>query len=683
MTALAFAYAFFGIGALGAVSEFFFRGKTWARWLGLGGAIAGGAAAFISGVLGFTTAAAQTWSADWSLPAGGGLELRLDALAAVFLVPIGVIGAACALFGHEYLKEHGNGEAPGVSFALYNVLLASMTVVVTANDTILLVIAWELMTLSSWALVVSDHRLNSVRSAGLVYLTAAHFATAALLVLVLLLAADSGNFRIDDVGAAPGAAPGVLFVLALIAFGTKAGVVPLHVWLPDAHPAAPSHVSALMSAVMITMGFYGLARFLPLLGQPALWWAYLLIGLGVLGAIGGILFALAQRDVKRLLAYSTVENAGIATVALGVGLLGSLLQRPILAGFAWTAFFLHLWNHALVKAALFLGYGAIAQAAGSRQLDALGGLLHSWTRLGAVLIGLAAALAALPGMNMFVSEWLLFSGLLRGGQSADGLAQIALLAALVGLALASALAVACFARLTGIGLLGVPRSDGAARAVEPGWMMRGPVLLLAAASLGIAAFPAFASATLARAVSVNVPGAQLGPVQDSLAPIAWLLPALLAGTAAVALMQRLVSGRLQPARSTTWACGFPSSTPVMQYTGTSFSEPITRVAQTVLRMETTRTEAAFAAGASRWPVRMSWSSHVADRVLTVLYQPSFALVGRIGARIRAAHKPRVTTSIVYILLTVLLLLGLLFMPARTEGTSLTQPEALPPRMATP
>ncbi|MBX6364797.1 MAG: oxidoreductase, partial [Gemmatimonadetes bacterium] len=258
--------------------------RAWAGRLGAGAAVAGGVAASASAVGVLASGVAQSWGAPWRLPAGS-LALRLDGLAACFLLLVASVGALCAIYGVGYLERHSHERGAGGSFAAYNVLLASMAVVVTASDLVLLLIAWELMTLVSWRLVVSDHEEAAVRAAGLQYLVASHLATAALLLLVLLLGAASGTYAVVAVPGGAALPSGLLFVLALVGFGTKAGIVPLHVWLPDAHPAAPSHVSAVMSAVMVTMGFYGLARFLPLFGEPAVWWGVVLLALGALGAV--------------------------------------------------------------------------------------------------------------------------------------------------------------------------------------------------------------------------------------------------------------------------------------------------------------------------------------------------------------------------------------------------------------
>ena len=403
--------------------------------------------------------ASRNWSMSWAVPAGT-LALHLDALTAVFLLPVAVVGALGAVYGRAYQRHHAGGASTDRSLAAYNLLLLGMAVVVLAANLVLLLVAWELMTLASWTLVVNDHGERDVRRAGLRYLVASHVATAALMLLALLLATANGSFAVAPLVRGAATSASVLFLLALAGFGTKAGLVPFHVWLPDAHPAAPSHVSALMSAVMITMGFYGLCRFLPLLGEPALWWAYLLMVLGATGAVGGILFSIAQRDVKRALAYSTVEHAGVIALAMGAALFGTAVGNPAVAGLAWAALLLHIWNHALAKGLLFLGFGAVAQRIGSRDLDDMGGLLARWKLMGGVLVLGAAALAALPGLNVFTSEWLLFRALLSGATRTHGVDQVAMLAAVLALALAGAIAAAGSARLVALGVLGRPAAPG-------------------------------------------------------------------------------------------------------------------------------------------------------------------------------------------------------------------------------
>ena len=582
MTALAIAFVCWTVGAIGA---WLLRHRAAGTWLGAAGAIAGGVAGVVAALEGMSSASALAWRGAWSVP-GGALGLRLDSLAAVFLLPIAVIGALCAIYGVEYLRQHAHGRPIGGALAAYNLLLLSMAMVVTASDMVLFLVAWELMTLSSWALVVHDHEERAVRAAGLEYLIAAHLATIALLLLAVFFAARSGSFAITALIGQQVVPRGLFFVLALIGFGTKAGIVPLHVWLPDAHPAAPSHVSALMSAVMITMGFYGLARFLPLFGAPELWWAYVLMTLGGAGAVGGVLFAIAQRDVKRVLAYSTIENAGIVTLAIGLGLLGTALDQPALAGIAWMAALLHIWNHAFAKALLFLGFGAVAQAARSRNLDALGGLLRRWRVVGGVLVIGGAAMAALPGLNIFTSEWLLVRGLLLGVVAMRGAPQVALLSSVSVIAFTGGIAVACFARLIGIGLLGTPRTAEAADAPAPGWAMRLPMLVFAAVCVLMAIVPGRLGAAIAGAVLVVAPTADTGVARAALEPLALLLPLIGAGFLLVVALRRVATSALARRRTPTWGCGYDAPTPAMQYSSTSFSAPLTSIMQPMLQTTT-------------------------------------------------------------------------------------------------
>ncbi len=651
MNALGVALLAWGLSAVAALSARRWQG---APAVGAAGAVIGGIAAAASAIGALSTGVSEHWTTPWTLP-GGALSFRLDALASVFLLPIAVVGALCAVYGVAYLRQHAHGRPMGGSFAAYNLLLVSMAVVVTADDVLLLLVAWELMTLSSWALVVSDHDAPAVRAAGLQYLIAGHLATVALLLLGVLLASASGTFAISALAApaamtARAALPaGLLFLLALVGFGTKAGIVPMHVWLPDAHPAAPSHVSALMSAVMITMGFYGFARFVPLLGDPSPWWAYLLMTLGAAGAIGGIVFGIAQRDVKRTLAYSTVENAGIITMAMGLGVLGTSLHAPLLAGLAWTAALLHLWNHALAKALLFLGFGAIAQSVGSRSLDAMGGLLRKWPTVGGLLVIGAVAIASLPGLNVFASEWLLLRALFAGVTTLTGGSQIALLGGVVALALTGAISVACFTRLVGLGLLGTPRSAAVEAAPEPGWTMRGPLLVLGGSCIGIAAVPARVTAALTDAVHIVAPSADVSIVAEILQPLAVLLPLLIGAIVVLVALRELAVRHALRRDGATWGCGYPEPTARMQYTSTSFGEPLTRVFQPMLRTDSRATTTA-------------WWSETPDRVLMQLYMPMVDAVRRAGQRIRSLHSPRVTRSLFYVVATVLVLIALLFRP---------------------
>jgi formate hydrogenlyase subunit 3/multisubunit Na+/H+ antiporter MnhD subunit len=629
-----------------------------ATLVGVGSALAGagfGASGATAALLG---AGIETWSGGWAVPLGS-LSLRLDPLASVFILPICLVGGACALYGGAYLRPHADERPVGAPLAGYNLLLASMTVVCLADNLLLFLVAWELMTLSSYGLVVQDHELETVREAGRRYLIAAHLATGALLLLVLLLSAG-GRLELSAISIGPASAPAaLLFLLALAGFGTKAGIVPFHVWLPDAHPAAPSHVSALMSAVMVTMGFYGLARVVPLLGPPPLWWGLVLMALGAAGALTGIAFALAQRDVKRILAYSTIENAGIIALAFGVGLLGTTLDRPALAALGWLGGLLHLWNHALFKSVLFLGYGAAAQRVHSRDAEAMGGLLRRWPLMAGLTVLGAAAITALPGLNGFTGEWVILYGLLTGGVELRGAPQMALLAGVLTLALTGALAVACFARLTGVTLLGQPRSEGARHAPAPGWEMWLPMLVLAALCVAVAWVPGRVVALLGPAVGTVAPRADPSSLPGGVARLGDVaLLVALAFAIGAAFRWLLVRRAAGVRRVPTWGCGYTRPAPRMQYTASSFAEPLTRIFQPILG---TRVDSETPAAAG-WPETASWRSVTPDRTLVGLYAPVFKAVERALLRLRGLQQGHLSTYLFYIVLTVLLLVASMILP---------------------
>jgi len=643
----------------GALLAFLTRRRpTEATLAGVGSALAG-AAFGASGVIAtLAGGGAETWSGGWAVPLGS-LSLRLDPLAAVFILPIYLVGGACALYGGAYLRAHADTGPVGTPLAGYNLLLASMTVVCLADNLVLFLVAWELMTLSSYGLVVQEDKLESVRAAGRRYLIAAHLATAALVLPFLLLSAG-GRLELSGLSLTSAAAPAaLLFLLALAGFGTKAGIVPFHVWLPDAHPAAPSHVSALMSAVMVTMGFYGLARFIPLLGPPPLWWGLVLMALGAAGALGGIVFALAQRDVKRILAYSTIENAGIITLAFGVGLLGTTLDQPGLAALGWLGGLLHLWNHALFKSVLFLGYGAAAQRVHSRDAEAMGGLLRRWPLTAGLMVLGAAAITALPGLNGFSGEWLIFYGLLTGGVRQGGAAQIALLAGVPTLALTGALAVACFARLTGVALLGEPRSEGARHAAAPGWEMWLPMLVLVALCTAVAWAPARVIGLLAPATGAVARAAEPSGVAAIVAPLGAVALLTALGLGLGTTLRWLLARRAAAIRrAPTWGCGYARPAPRMQYTASSFAAPITRIFQPLLG---TRVERELDPP-GRWPGALSWRSLTPDRALTGFYEPLFRSVERALLRLRGLQQGHLATYLLYIVLTVLVLVVSMILP---------------------
>ncbi len=523
------------------------------------------------------------------------LDVRYDSLAGLFLVILGAVGAATSVFGIGYGAHGATGTDR--TAAAYPVFLASLVLVFGADDAFAFLFAWEIMALSSALLIVGSRPTPDVARAGYLYLALTHLATAALIVAFAILTSAAGSTGFHSFGPAAASLPpltrDVIFVLLLLGFGTKAGAIPLHVWLPRAHPVAPSHVSALMSGVMIKAGIYGIVRFgLQILGPGPEWWGLLVLGIGVASAVLGVLYALMEHDLKRLLAFHSIENIGIILIGVGVAILAAGDGVTALAGIALTAALFHTLNHALFKSVLFLAAGSIQSAAGSRDLNVLGGLARTMP-VTALAFGIgAAAISGLPPLNGFASEWLTFQGLIgAGGAGALSLvARSAVLLAVAGLGLTAALAVACFVKATGMSFLALPRSAGAAGARETGRTMGAAMVSLAIAciAVGIAAGPVSAAIGgvaigLVGQGSAGVPALGLGalPVVGldavyAAAPLALLL-------SGVASVTWLVGMRRRTARRTaTWTCGnVPEA--AFEYTATSYSKLIRLYFGPVLR----------------------------------------------------------------------------------------------------
>jgi hydrogenase-4 component B len=457
---------------------------------------------------------------------------------------------------------------------------------------------------------------------------------------------------------------GLIFVLVLVGFGAKAGFVPFHVWLPEAHPAAPSHVSALMSGVMIKMGLYGILRVVTFLGPPAPWWGLTLAGLGLLTGLVGVALALVQRDIKRLLAYSSIENMGLIALALGVGLWGWASGLAAVAVLATTAGLLHLWNHALMKGLMFFTAGSVLHGTGTRDMEKLGGLMKRmpWTA-SAMLLG-AVAIAALPPLNGFVSEWLLYLGLLRAGlATSDGHSLMALFA--IGLlALIGALAAAAFVRLTGIVLLGSPRSEAAQHAHESSPWLLGPMLVLVVLCLTVAVNPQAVAGLLLHPTEGVLTPLSRRDVGESLLDLEALDAAPLNLVGNLNTVTLIASGVLtallliwarhtRQAEGPTWGCGYVKSTQRMQYTGRSFAELLAEhLLPRFLRPHTQRR-----APQGLFPGRSDFGSATPDPVSANVYEPFFRRWADRLSRLRVLQQGRINVYLVYILLVVVLALA--------------------------
>ncbi|MGE5179603.1 MAG: proton-conducting transporter membrane subunit [Bacteroidota bacterium] len=632
---------------------------------------------FAGALRGLLAGVSVSLQVPWSVPLAS-FHLAIDPLAAFFLLPTFALSGLAAVYGAGYFRS-GSHPVPRGAWLWFNLLVASMAVVVAARNGVLFLIAWEVMTLASYFLVTLHHDHAGSRRAGRVYLVATHIGTAFLLVFFLALPGAAGSLDFDS--AAPGAVPllptSALFLLAVVGFGTKAGFMPLHVWLPEAHPAAPSHVSAVMSGVMIKMGIYGLVRMLPYLGPPPPWWGWLLIAVGLVSGILGVLYALAQHELKRLLAYHSIENIGIITCGLGLGLLGEAAGEPWLAALGFGGALLHVVNHAVFKGLLFLGAGSVLHGSGTGEIEHLGGLLRRmpWTAA-AFLVG-AIAISGLPPLNGFVSEFLIYLGSFRAAAGSAGPVALAGIVLIAGLALIGGLAAACFVKAFGISFLGEPRSAAAREARESGLLMRIPMAVLAAACLAIGlgspwvlralapvvpqamatapvAFAAGALAALpAGASGVGAaPAASVIPAAAGiLAPLAGVAGAFVALALLLAALRAGILARRGTARTVTWDCGYAAPGARMQYTASSFAQPILEMVAPILG---TRVSSLKPSGL--FPEKASHATATPDTFRERVVAPITAEIGRRVAPFRRIQEGRVQVYVLYIALTLLAVL---------------------------
>ena len=452
-----------------------------------------------------------------------------------------------------------------------------------------------------------------------------------------------------------------IFLLAICGFGVKAGFMPLHVWLPEAHPAAPAHVSAVMSGIMIKLGIYGLLRTLSYLGEPPTWWGWLLLCIGLVSGVLGVLYALAQHELKRLLAYHSVENIGIIAMGIGLGLIGVSRHAPVLAALGFGAALLHVLNHAIFKALLFLGAGSVIRGAGTGEIEHLGGLLKRMPWTGAAFLIGAAAISGLPPLNGFVSEFLLLLGAFDAVQAPILPVSIAGVALIAGLALIGGLAAACFAKAFGIVFLGEPRRPEALEASETGFLLQVPMQVLAGACIAIGLAAPWLLPALARvvpAVAALEPGGidlALGAVRPALIGVTVAATAFLALLAGVAMLRALLLRGRAVRAAVTWDCGYARPTPRMQYTASSFAQPLLDLFAPVLG-----TRVSFVKPMGLFPRKASLETATPDSFRERVFRPMFGELDRVLAKFRRIQEGRVQVYVLYIAVTLLALLAYQF-----------------------
>jgi hydrogenase-4 component B len=569
-----------------------------------------------------------------------GANFRLDALSAFFVLVINLGGAAASLYGLGYGRHESE---PRRVLPFFPAFLAGMNLVLLADDAFTFLLSWEFMSLASWALVMTHHRDDDNRRAGYVYLVMASVGTFALLLAFGLLAGPEGGYAFTTIRAhgASSGLTGLVLALALLGTGSKAGLVPLHVWLPLAHPAAPSHVSALMSGVMTKVAVYGFIRIVfDLLGPPAWWWGVPVLVAGAGTAALGVLYALMQNDIKRVLAYSTIENIGLIFVGLGLALAFEGNGMKAAAALAMTAALFHVLNHALFKSLLFFGAGAVLTATGERRMEMLGGLLNRMPATGLLFLVGAAAISALPPLNGFASEWLMLQAILLSPDLPQW--ALKLLVPVVGalLALAAALAAACFVRAFGITFLGRPRSEAATKAHEVDRLSITAMAILALLCLFTGVFPALIIDALAPVVDAltgtrmpvqtHIAWLSIVPIAESRSSYNGLLVFLfitISASLAAFVIHRVASNRVR--RAPAWDCGFPNSSPATQYTANSFAQPVRRVFGGFAFRATERVDMP-APGDGR-PARMTVTLH--DLAWELVYDPVVRLVNFLAERL--------------------------------------------------
>jgi len=631
------------------------------------------AAGGLGTVAGIAAMLGQPWSARLPgvLPLSG-VVLTVDPLSGVFLAVSGAVAAVAALYGIGYSRHGLDGRAVQ---AVFPVFVLSLLVVPAAGSIATFLAGWELMALTSLLLVIAEHRRRvEVASAGRWYAVMTHLGFVAILIGLLVLAAPAAGDSFAAVrGAATTLSPpaiGLALVLCLVGFGSKAGMVPLHAWLPRAHPEAPSHVSALMSAAMVNMGIYGIVRVgVDLSGGGPRWFWLAVLAAGCLSAVYGILQAVISTDLKRLLAYSTTENMGLVLVGVGAGGLFASIGRPVLAALALTAALLHVICHAAFKTLLFLAAGSVLHATGTRDLDALGGLRTSMPVTTAAFGLGALAASALPPGTAFVSEWVLLQALIHGLPSPGVAASLVLPVAVAAVALTAGLAVATFVKAFGVGFLARPRSDAAAGAAESPPSMLAAMALAGLACVGMATAPSLVLPVLGgvagRLAGADSPvggrlGVELVGVSGALSP-ALLVAALMVATVLVVAVPRLLITRRARRVARLWDCGGGPLSERMEYTATSFAEPLQRVFDDVLQPSqdidvTHHRESAYLVAS------VAYRRRVPDRVERRLYDPVLAAAaawGEAGRRLATGSVHRYLGYGFYTLcgmLTVLVLL---------------------------
>lgn len=535
-------------------------------------------------------------------------SLKIDTVSAFFLIPVFAISAVAALYSFQYLHDTKRAAGTAINYFFYALLIISMALVVCANNLISFALAWELMSVSSFFLVIYDVHKKETRGAGYIYFIFTQAGALFIFAGFGFLYSHTGTFGFEALASIPDSAKLIAFILILIGCGSKAGIMPLHIWLPYAHPAAPSHVSAVMSGVMIKMGIYGIVRFYLLLEPTSVVFGQIVIILGISSGILGVVYAIGKQDIKKMLAYSSVENIGIILLGLGVGMLGAASGNKTMAAFGFAGGLLHVFNHSIFKSLLFMGAGSVIHQTKTGASNQLGGLMKTMPVTGRSLLIGSISISGLPPFNGFISEFLIYYGAIHG-LSLHGASFVLSALAIIALAVIGALAAAAFTKFIGVVFLGEPRTDKAAKASEAGIFMGTALAILAASCLIIGIWPYYfvqAAFLVTQAIPLvsDYTTTEFMPIMTNISRTAALFILLFI---IVTILRKIFYIGKEVTKSGTWGCGFTQPTVRMQYTGTSYADSIADFFRPFIRVQKN-----YSGIDKIFPGKTTYSSHTHD-----------------------------------------------------------------------
>jgi len=592
----------------------------------------------------------------WQVPFGE-FSLRLDSLSLIFLIAGGILILCAGIYALGYMRPYKAKRPMGLHIFFYGLLSSALALILLANNAILFLGAWEMMTLSAYFLILFHDDDPTVRRAGFLYLIASHCGTFLLILMFFLMAHHAGSMNLDIIshtGFSPFLA-GIIFLLALFGFGVKAGLIPIHIWLPHAHPAAPSHVSAVLSGVMIKMGIYGICRVIWTVGVFPDWCGYLLLTVGVVSGVMGVLYALGQHELKRLLAYHSIENIGIITLGLGVGLLGKTYHMPFLSVLGFGGALLHVLNHALFKGLLFLGAGAVIQKTHTGEIDQMGGLAKLMPLVSFLFLVGALAICGLPLFNGFISEFIIYFGLFHGLLHLPLQGALACALGIIALALMGSLALACFTKVYGTVFLGEARHHLKVSGKTSSLMLI-PMLVLGGLCLWIGLFPQ----TMAKGAFLG--GAYLahtdflsfdmGRVFSPLSYIISTVFLFLVLVVFLMVLRRILLKGLPLPVAGTWSCGYSQVTPKIQYTSSSFARPIVEFVRGILFFKRVGPDVK-----GDFPAKTSMASSVHDAAEELLFKPVYRRLTSLSKKLDINRIRYTQMYLMYIFLYLIFLLA--------------------------